>query len=64
MTKKIITAPRTDDPAEMRRFMANVANAINSLVCETQADSTASDVAGIVADVNSLLAKLRDSIIQ
>lgn len=28
-------------------------------VCEAEADSTASDVAGIVADFNSLLAKLR-----
>lgn len=28
---------------------------------ETQADSTASDVAGLVADFNALLAKLKDA---
>ena len=56
---KTIVPPRTDDPVEVRRYQKQVAETINKRQATAQADSTASDVATLKADFNSLLAKLR-----
>lgn len=37
----------------------NISEAVATLGAESQADSTATDVAGLVVDFNALLAKLR-----
>lgn len=54
MAREAIVPPRTDDPGERSIFYSNVCRIINDLVSSVPADSTASDVAGVVADLNSL----------
>ena len=48
-----------DNDQEMRRFLQELCRVSNKRIMATQSDSTASDVAGIVADFNTLLAALR-----
>jgi hypothetical protein len=55
------------DAKEQERFYRDVAQSINTLlsrVAEAQPDSTATDVAGIVADFNAFLAKCRSAGLQ
>jgi hypothetical protein len=54
MTAKRVIIAKPDD-----EFGRQVAALLGKLVGNTPADSTASDVAGIVADFNALLAVLR-----
>lgn len=44
---------------ELSRWSVEVTRALNNLVSVIPDDSTASDVAGVVADLNSLLGELR-----
>jgi hypothetical protein len=53
MAKEVLRPPAGDE------FKRQVARLLNKLVGNTPADSTAVDVAGIVADFNALLAVLR-----
>lgn len=58
----ILNPPRTNHPEEIRRYrelFASILNEIYERIATAQSDSTSSDVAGIVVDFNSLLAKLR-----
>lgn len=57
-----VKPPRTDDPKEMSKFFEEICRYLNAAlnrVSAVDADSTAADVATIVADHNDLLAKLR-----
>ena len=58
-TTERITPPRTNDPIEQDRWRRQITRKQNERVAATQADSTAADVATIVADFNGLLAKLK-----
>ena len=62
MTQRYVTPPRTDDPKEMQKFLEQICLYINTTmgrVSAAEADSTAANVAELVTDFNSLLAKLR-----
>ena len=54
MTTKIVLRPPADD--EWKR---QVSALFNKMISNIPADSTASDVAGVVSDLNDLLAVLR-----
>lgn len=54
MARKVIVPPRTKDPYELNQFFQNVCKVINNLVAAIPADSTAANVAEVVADLNSL----------
>jgi hypothetical protein len=60
MARNALVPPRTDDEIERRRFYQSVARIINHLVSSIPDDSTASDVAGVVADLNSLQDAIKD----
>ena len=55
---KLIFKPRTQDSRELDNWIDGVTRRVNSTAA-AQADTTATDVAGLVTDFNDLLAKLR-----
>jgi hypothetical protein len=57
--RKVLTPPLTNGPEDARRFNDNVCRVLNNLVLSIPGDSTAIDVAGVVSDLNDLLAALR-----
>ena len=61
MAREAIVPPRTDDPVELQEFYRNICRFINNLIAAIPADSTAVDVAGVVADLNALQDSIRDN---
>ena len=60
MAREAIVPPRTDDKVERDRFYRSVARIINHLISSIPDDSTASDIPGVVADLNSLQDAIRE----
>jgi hypothetical protein len=60
MARDVIVPPRTDDPYEVRKFYLSICQVINNLVNAIPADSTASNVAEVVSDLNDLQDAIKD----